>query len=93
MDTNKVNLMSLNIGQSQLIPSPKKLNIDESIKNLQVSVSGLNCNIDLINPVGTKMDEAQGLMTELDLENVKIVNVLVSTSYFFLIFTICSIRV
>ncbi|XP_025417794.1 hemicentin-1-like isoform X3 [Sipha flava] len=76
MDTNKVNLMSVNIGQSQLSPSPKKLNIDESIKNLQVSVSGLNCNIDLMNPAGKKMDEAQGLMTELDLKNVKIVNVL-----------------
>jgi len=78
MDTNRVNLMSVNIPQKQLIPFPKKLNIDESIKSLQVSVSGLNSNIDVVNPVGKKMDEAHGLITDLDLKNVKIVNILVS---------------
>ncbi|XP_060859495.1 hemicentin-1-like isoform X1 [Metopolophium dirhodum] len=76
MDTNRVNLMSVNIPQKQLIPFPKKLNIDESIKSLQVSVSGLNSNIGVVNPVGKKMDEAHGLITDLDLKNVKIVNIL-----------------
>lgn len=78
MDTDRVNLLSVNIPQSQVIPSPKKLNIDESIKSLMISVSGLNSNINLVNPVGKKMDEATGLMTDLDLKNIKIVNVLVS---------------
>jgi len=79
MDTDKVNLLSVNIPQSQIMPFPKKLNIDESIKSFMISVSGLNSNIDLVNPVGKKMDEATGLMTNLDLKNVKIVNILVST--------------
>lgn len=76
MDTNRVNLMSVNIPQKQLIPSPQKLTIDESIKNLQVSVSGLNSNIDVVNPIGSKMDEANGLITDLNLKNVKIINIL-----------------
>jgi len=80
MDTNRVNLMSINIPQKQLTQSPKKLSIDESIKSLQVSVSGLNSNIDVVDPVGKKMDEAHGLMTDLDLKNVKIVNILVNFS-------------
>jgi len=78
MDTNRVNLMSINILQKQLIPFPKRLNIDESIKSLQVSVSGLNSNIGVVNPVGKIMDEAHGLITDLDLKNVKIVNILVN---------------
>lgn len=78
MDTNRVNLLSVNILQSQKSPSPKMLNIDESIKSFLVSVSGLNSNIDLVNPAGKKMDESTGLMTDLDLKNVKIVNILVS---------------
>lgn len=79
MDADKVNLLSVNVQQSQVIPIPKKLNIDESIKSLQVSVTGLNSNVDLVNPVGKKMDEASGLITDLDLKNVKIVNILVSS--------------
>lgn len=78
MDTNRVNLMSVNIPQKKLIPFPQKLTIDESIKNLQVSVSGLNSNIDVVNPIGSKMDEANGLITDLNLKNVKIINILVS---------------
>lgn len=78
MDSDRVNLMSVNIPQRQLVPSPKKLNVDESIKNLMVSVSGLNSNIEMVNPVGTKMDEAKGLITDLDLKNVKIVKILVN---------------
>lgn len=81
MDTNRVNLMSVNIPQKQLIPSPQKLTVDESIKNLQVSVSGLNSNIDVVNPIGSKMDEANGLITDLNLKNVKIINILVSFSF------------
>lgn len=78
MDTNRVNLMSVNIPQKQLVPLPKRLNIDESIKSLQVSVSGLNSNIGMVSPVGEEMDEVHGLITDLDLKNVKIVNILVS---------------
>lgn len=78
MDTNRVNLMSVNIPQKQLVPLPNRLNIDESIKSLQVSVSGLNSNIGMVSPVGEEMDEAHGLITDLDLKNVKIVNILVS---------------
>jgi len=80
MDTNRVNLMSVNIPQKQLIPFPKKLSIDESIRSLQVSVSGLNSNIDVVNPIGRKMDESNGLITDLNLKNVKIINILVSFS-------------
>lgn len=78
MDNNQVNLLSVNIPQGQSIQSPKKLNIDESIKSLTVSVSGVNPTIDVVSPVGKTMDEAQGLLTDLDLKNVKIVNILVS---------------
>jgi len=81
MDTNRVNLMSVNIPKKQLKPSPQTLTIDESIKNLQVSVSGLNSNIDVVNPIGKKMDEANGLITDLNLKNVKIINILVSFSF------------
>lgn len=78
MDTNQVNLLSINIPQGQMIQSPKKLNIDESIKSLTVSVSGANVTIDVVNPMGKTMDEAQGLLTDLDLKNVKVVYILVS---------------
>lgn len=78
MNTNRVNLWSVNISQKQTIPYPKKLNIEESIKSLFVSVSGLNPNIEVLNPYGKKMDEVNGTMTNLDLENLKIVKILVS---------------
>jgi len=76
--------MSVNIPRKQLKPSPQKLTIDESIKNLQVSVSGLNSNIDVVNPIGSKMDEANGLITDLNLKNVKIINILVSFSFLYI---------
>lgn len=79
METNQVNLLSMDIAQSQMTPSPKNLSIDESIKNLMVSVTGLNSNIELVDPIGKKIDEAQGLITELNLKNIKIVNVIVSS--------------
>lgn len=79
LDTNRVNLISLNIQKSEMNPTPIKLNVDQSLKSLLVSVSGLNPNIDLINPRGRIMDESQGLMTDLDLKNVKIVSVMVSS--------------
>jgi len=79
MDTEKVNLLSVNIPESIIIPSPQKLNIDESIKNLLISVSGQNLTIDLVNPFGKKMNEATGLITDLDLKNVKIINIVVSS--------------
>jgi len=81
MDTNTVNLMSVNIPQKQLIRYPQKLTVDESIKNLQISVSGLNSHIDVVNPVGSKMYKANGLITDLNLQNVKIINILVSFSF------------
>ncbi|XP_050530169.1 hemicentin-1-like isoform X2 [Daktulosphaira vitifoliae] len=76
MDTNRVNMLSVDIPISQLIPSPHKLNIDDSVKNLVVSVSGQTPNLDVINPVGKKLDESDGLMIDLDLPNVKIVTVI-----------------
>lgn len=79
METNQVNLLSVNVAQSQSTPSPKNLSIDESIKTLVVSVTGRNSTIELVDPVGNKIDEAKGLITELNLKNIKIVNVLVST--------------
>lgn len=78
MDTNKVNLMSVNIPEIKFKSYPKKLIIDESIKSLRVSVSGLNPKIKVVNPVGKTMDEAHGLITDLDLKNIKIINILVS---------------
>lgn len=78
MDTNRVNLLSVNIPLSQKIAIPKKMDIDESIKSLLVSVTGTHSNIDLVNPKGKIMDKAHGLMTNLDLKNVKIVSILVS---------------
>lgn len=78
MDTNKVNLMSVNIPEIKFKSYPKKLIIDESIKSLQVSVSGLNPTIKVVNPAGKTMDEAHGLITDLDLKNIKIIKILVS---------------
>jgi len=78
MDTNKVNLMSVNIPEFQFKSYPKKLTIDESIKNLRVSVSGRHPKIKVVNPVGKTMDEEHGLITDLDLKNIKIINILVS---------------
>jgi hypothetical protein len=33
-----------------------------------------------VNPIGRKMDESNGLITDLNLKNVKIINILVSFS-------------
>lgn len=85
METNQVNLLSMDIAQSQKTPSPKNLSIDESIKNLMVSVTGFKPTIELVNPIGKKINEAQGLITELNLKNIKIVNVIVSFFYTFYI--------
>lgn len=76
MDTNRVNLLSVDVPKRQLNPTPKNLYIDESIKSFLVSVSGVKPNIDLVDPTGKTIDKE--LMTDLDLKNVKIVKILVS---------------
>ncbi|XP_050438116.1 hemicentin-1-like isoform X2 [Adelges cooleyi] len=76
MDTNRVNLLSINVPHSEVFPSPKAINVDDSIKQLLVSVSGLKTMVNVVNPTGKKMDESDGLMTDLDLQNVKIMTIL-----------------
>lgn len=76
MDTNKVNLLSVEVPNKQLNPIPKPLYIDKSIKSFSISVSGNSPKIDLVNPMGMNMNE--NLITDLNLHNVKIKKVLVS---------------
>lgn len=77
MDTNRVNLLSVDIPKRQLSATSKNLYIDESIKSFLVSVSGVKPNIDLVDPTGKTINKR--LMTDLDLKNVKIVKILVSS--------------
>lgn len=78
MDTDRVNLLSVDVPQGQQNRTWKNLYIDDSIRSFLISVSGVDPNIELVNPMGEKIDEK--LLTNLNLTNIKIVNILVSSA-------------
>lgn len=80
----KVNLMYVNNPLSNTVPYLTKLTVDKSIKNLMITVSGLNSKLDVISSNGGKNHGAsEKLTTDLDLKNVKIVSIKVSFFFFF----------
>lgn len=75
----EVNLMYVNSPLSKTVPYSTKLIVDRSIKNLMITVSGLNSKLDVTSPKGKKNDRvSEKLTTDLDLKNVKVVSVKVS---------------
>lgn len=83
MNTNKVNLLSVDVMENHTNPYQRNLTIDESILSLRISVSGSKFELSVANPAGEIMNnKSYGMKTELNLENVKIVNILVSFRYY-----------
>lgn len=76
----EVNLMYVNNPLSKIVPYSTKFIVDKSIKNLMITVSGLNSKLDVTSPKGKKNDGvSEMLTTDLDLKNVKIVSVKVNS--------------
>ncbi|VVC26961.1 Immunoglobulin subtype,Immunoglobulin-like domain,Immunoglobulin-like fold,von Willebrand factor [Cinara cedri] len=69
MKKNKVNLLSVDVPKVQINNlNPWLLYIDESIKNVSISVSGINPSIKLLNPNKT----ITNIIITLNLKNIKI---------------------
>ncbi|KAJ1520885.1 hypothetical protein ONE63_003968 [Megalurothrips usitatus] len=73
LDSQKVNL-----GSVDLLQAGKKehaVQVDETIREFTVSVSGEHPHISVVNPEGIKLDSSPALQSILDLDNVKVVAV------------------
>ncbi|XP_052121431.1 hemicentin-1 isoform X3 [Frankliniella occidentalis] len=71
LDSQKVNLVSVDLPEAA--KKEHAVQVDETIREFTVSVSGVNPHISVVNPDGVRIDQPPALQNILDLDNVKVV--------------------
>lgn len=71
LDSQKVNLVSVDLPDASI--REHAVQVDESIREFTVSVSGENPQISVVDPSGVRIDKPPVLQNILDLDNVKVI--------------------
>lgn len=78
MESQKVNLISVDLPEAA--KKEYAVEVDETLREFTISVSGENPFISVVNPEGIRIETPPALQNILDLDNVKVMKLVYLTN-------------